>query len=440
MKKAQLYTAALIALGIVSQAGAVNTLYISGSSAFRGLVFNALNAVNPTTPAGGAFFDAGPSYQAERFGTSASGATYMVFLGNVGGTPTYVDCIWTGSDAGLSSVSNIHVANGALPLFGSPATFLKADSSVAAGFSAASPAAGELQAASQQSDIAFVDTSTASALAQLQSYAYTTFPQNTPAAIGVVTFTWYKNFNSTSAASAAKTAWSDLSNISTFQAQVLLAGGSVPADFLTGQAADNPINVYLVGRNLGSGTRANVLNDTTYGVNVAVNQFSIGGGLNFNPDGSPVAPNGTVTPLTSCGNNGYESGLNESLAMVAPGSTAASDPFNPGHGWFAVAYSGVADASGNGNTTAQWLTENGVLESNASVESGEYSYWGYENLYGRSDIGTFELADANLLYNEVITQIAVSGFGVAPAGHDRAIGLTQMNATKATDFSFPTHN
>jgi hypothetical protein len=358
----------------------------------------------------------------------------MLFHGSIGGTATYIDCLWSGSDAGLSSVSGITVLNtGGIPLFGSPAHFLKPDGSVT-GFSTAVPTAGELTGIIQ-SDMCFADTSVASAIPSIANYAYQDLTGG--AGVGVCTFTWYKNLQTgATAGTAAQTAWSHLSNISTYQAQVILGSGSVSADFLTGVAADSTTPVYLVGRNVGSGTRANALNDTTYGFANPVTQYSIGGGIALNPiDNSPIAVNGTTSPLNNEGDNGYESGLNQSQAM------AALTPPSANSGWFAIAYSGVADATGNGNTAAQMLTENGVLESNGSVETGAYSYWGYENAYGRSNLAGYQLTDSTLLVNATINQMAnVLNYGVTPAAHDRGIPMTRMNASKVTDQSYPTHN
>src|SRR5215472_9428901 len=111
-------TAALIALGIVSQASADNVVYLTGSTAFRGTLYNVLHTA-------GSVFD-GAVTEAE-FGSSQSGANYMLFHGNINGTPTYIDCAWSGSEAGIASASNVTIDNDGTPLAGSPETWLKAD-------------------------------------------------------------------------------------------------------------------------------------------------------------------------------------------------------------------------------------------------------------------------------------------------------------------------
>ena len=425
MHKKSLIAAALIAAGIISQASADQVIYLTGSTAFRSTVYAAM-----TTP--GRIFD-GAVTESERGGSSASGANYMLFHGNINGTATYIDCAWSGSEAGLASIANVAIDNDGIPLFGAPETWLKADGSVT-GYLAAQPTSAELEASSRQGDIALADTSQDSALPAIQRVAGTSTDLKHYGTLGVVTFTWLKNNNSASAAGAAKTAWLNLSNITTFQAQALFGVGALPADFFTGQSADNGTTVYLVGRNKGSGTRANVLNDCTFGLNNPVVQCSIGGNLTGTPDG-------TLT-LAYCvpADNGYESGGAVTTALGVAGSTSATDPFTSASGWVAIGYASTGDAQKNGVTTANWLTENGVFESNGAIETGEYSFWGYENLYGRSNIGSGTFADtvASKVFSGVQTQIGTGG-SVA-ANHDGAVNLTYMNCVKSTDFSYPTHN
>jgi hypothetical protein len=53
-------------------------------------------------------------------------------------------------------------------------------------------------------------------------------------------------------------------------------------------------------------------------------------------------------------------------------------------------------------------------------------------------VGTYAETVGNVLYNSIEAQIANNGSN--PAANDVAINLSFMNASKATDFSFPTHN
>jgi hypothetical protein len=438
MNKKALVTCAMVAAGIISQASAVNVVYLTGSTAFRSTAFTSLNS--GAGPAAGGVFDAAPSYQAERGGSANNKANFMVFLGNISGTPTYIDCSWNGSEAGIGSVAGVTVDNDGAPLFGAPAVWLKADGSVASGYLAANPTTTELEnggTPSHNGDIALADTSQASSAPSTRNVPLTHL-----GVVGVVTFTYVKNNNSASGASAAKTAWTDLLNVTK---PVLLNEFASPqsADNFTGVAADSTTTVYMVGRNKGSGTRANVLNDCTYGVDTLVNQFAIGqspdGGIAANaPDGVTL----TLWPATDANgglDNGYESGGSVAKSLSTPGSTSQTDPFNSNAGWIAIGYAGTSDATSSGLTVAgNWLTEDGVLESNGAIEQGQYSYWGYENLYGANGLGGFKLADGNQLLTALHFQL--TALGGVPANHDAGIALGFMNASKSTDFSFPTHN
>jgi len=391
-------------------------------------------------------------------GSAAAKCNFMLFHGNISGTPTYINCAWSGSDAGMASVANVTINNDGAPLFGAPETWLDVTKVTTVALASAyqgtaAPTSAILESSSRQGDLAFADTSVASALPAIvtanAANPLVQFPTTGGAPVGVVAFTWAKNNNNGSGASAAQTAWSDLHNISTFQAQALFGSGSLTADFFTGVAADNGTSVYLIGRNKGSGTRANVLNDSTYGLNTPVVQFNIGGGLTTSPSGALVlsingaAHNPAGTAVTDPGisqDDGYESGGNVANALKVAGSTAQQDPFTHASGWIAIGYLSASDASGiGGGTTGNWLTENGVAESDGAIESGEYSFWGYENLYGRANVvGTYAETVGNVIYNSIEAQIVNNGSN--PANNDVAININFMNASKATDFSFPTHN
>lgn len=438
MKKVSLLTTALIALGLVSQASADNTIYLTGSTAFRSTVYTALTTA-------GTIFDAAPDFAAEDGGSAANKCNYMLFHGNINSVPTYIDCSWNGSDAGLACIANVVIDNDGAPLFGSPAYFMKTDGTVPAGYNSATPVPGGLlESSSRQGDVAFSDTSDASAIAGLAP-SIAANPLISYGQIAVVTFTWCKNAQATGASGNAYNAWTHLTNVSTYQLQALFGSGTLPADFFTGVAADNGTHVYVVGRNKGSGTRANVLNDSTYGLNNPVIQFNVGGGLTTKPNGSLTLDinGGSASPDEGISqDDGYESGGNVNAALSVTGSTTQTDPFFGGTGWIAIGYLGCSDANGNGLSPSNgtWLTENGVFESNGAIESGEYSYWGYENCYGRNNIvsGSYQDTDAKKIASGVVATVGT--LGSVAANHDAGINTTYMNATKLNDFAYPTHN
>jgi len=447
MNKKSLLTCALVAAGIISQASADNVVYLTGSTAFRSTTFNTL--VSAAGPAAGGIFDIpgtvvngqlAPAITQTEFGSTASGANYMLMHGNINGAATYLDCAWNGSEAGIGAINSlVPVDNDGVALFGSPAAWLQAiPANAGLGLQAGNPTAAQLEnggVPNHLGDIALCDTSIASSAPVTRSAPLKHYGQ-----VCAVTFTYVKNNNSASGASAAQTAWTHIANV-TKPSLLHEFAAPLTADNFTGVAADTTTTVYLVGRNKGSGTRANVLNDNTYGIDTLVTQFAIGQA----PDGGIAGnnPNGTLllNPATD-GNggldNGYESGGSVATALGVAGSTAQADPFTGAPGWIAIGYLGVSDAQSHNLTTANWLTEDGVLESNGAIEQAQYTYWGYENLYGRNGIAGFQDADANVLFNSLLFQLAP--LGAVAANHDAGIPLNRMNCTKPTDFSFPSHN
>jgi hypothetical protein len=408
-------TAAFIAAGFICQAASPNVVYFTGSTAFRSTYYNQLSTA-------GLVFDSSPAVTRATRGGSLSGASYMLFYGNIGGTPTYIDCYWNGSEAGIACAANVTVLNDGLPLAGNPATWLKADSSVTMNDQTAAPGAGELESSSHGADLAAADTS--------QAVSLTPYVANTSTAlkdygvVGIIAFAWVKNVNS-----APNAAWSNLKNITTFQMQSLFASPQHAA-FLTGVATDTNY-VYMVGRNKGSGTRVNVMADSQYGINTAVNQFSIGGGVS-----TPTT--GTLT-LVSEGDNGYESGGGVAAALGIDGSCGQTDPNYGYPGWIAVGYLSASDAIKSGLTVANnWLTENGVAESDGTVIEGQYTYWGNEHLFGKHNIGGYQ----DTIGTKIATAMQTTLNGTTPvlANHDPAIGTAWMHCTKVSDTAFPTHN
>lgn len=455
MKISTQITAALVALGLVSQALATDpVVYLTGSTAFRSTVFLALsdNTDGPTN----AVFDAG-SVTYGTWGNSAAGsANYMVFHGTIHGSPVFIDCAWSGSEAGIASACNTTLGNtdrngNPITLAGSPETWvdyttatISAAGNVQSGNPGpnGSPANGaQLEASSHGSDLAQADTS--------QAISWTPFVANTQTALkdygsqGVVTFTVSRNVNPN-----PTQAWLDCSNITLPQLNVLIANGVAPAGFISGNPADNGTALYLVGRNRGSGTRMNFLADSVYGAHNTVSQYSIGHGV------QPGEAQTTALVLTNESNNGYESGggVAKALANTGTSSTSGScqqaDPFGNGTNWFAIGYLSPSDALSTGNNGGQtpplnpgtnnWVTVDGVFSSNGSIENGSWWYWGHEHLYGKNGITGIQDTAGNALFSAVAGQLAKQNFGAVAGGHDPAIPYGLMNVTKPSDTAFPT--
>jgi hypothetical protein len=443
MKTSNVISAALVALGIVAQASADPVVYVTGSTAFRSTVFSAL--ASTAGPTGGGVFDASPAVQYTSYGSSSlNGGTYMVFHGDISGSPVYIDCAWSGSEAGIASACNTTLTNvdrngNAIILNGSPETWLNVSNVTlsASGVDVSTnPASnsGFFEGASRQADLAQADTSQAISWTPPSASS----PQTELSDFGVeaiVTFTLSRNTQPN-----PSNEWLHCSNITLPQFNTLLSAGVVPAGFISGNPTDDDFSVYLVGRNLGSGTRMNALGDSQYGAHKNVLQYSIGYGVE-------ETPHQDVLVLTNEGDNGYESGGDVAKALgitnssPVSGSCQQADPFNGGVGWFALGYLGPSDALNTGNfggaPTNDWVTVDGVLSSNGAIENGSFWLWGHEHLYGRNGISGTPQTVGGLLYTAVGKQVVLQNFGVSPVGHDAGIQTTLMNVTKASDVAFP---
>jgi hypothetical protein len=457
MKISTQITAALVAMGIVSQAMATDpVVYLTGSTAFRSTVFSSLSDNSGTS---NAVFQAGTITYGTWGNASASGANYMVFHGTLtNGQAVYINCAWSGSEAGIASacnttLQNLRRDNTTTPLAGSPETWVDyTTATLSSGGNVQSGNPGpngtiqngaQFEASSHGADLAQADTS--------QAVSWTPATNNTVTALkdygseGVVTFTMTRNVNPNPSQD-----WLDCSNITLPAIITMTANGFAPAWFISGNPNDL-MNVYLVGRNLGSGTRMNFLSDSSYGPHTAVKQNSIGYGVdNRDPAQSP-----TTLILQNEGNNGYESGGGVAKALADTGGSSTSgscqqlDPVHStGTNWFAIGYLSPSDALNTGNNGGQtpplfnntndWVTVDGVPSNNNNIENGQWWFWGHEHLYGKFQISGIPNTVGSVLLNAVSSKIISTGLGVAPGGHDAAIPYSLMFVTKSSDVAFPT--
>jgi hypothetical protein len=441
MKIITQFSAVLLALGLVSQAGADPVVYITGSTAFRSTVMTAL--LNNTGTNNGGVFDSGSVTYVTYGNSAATSANFAAVHGNISGSPVYIDCAWSGSEAGIASACNTSLQNqdrngNSIPLAGSPETWLNV-SNVTLNNTAIStnPPASVMEGNSHGADLAQSDTS--------QAISWTPFVANTQTALkdfgvqGIVTFTITRNNQSGNSGSGIPTGasneWANCGNITLPQFNTLLSQGALPANFISGNTNDSDFTVYLVGRNLGSGTRMNALGDSAYGAHRAVQQYSIGYGIEETPHQNALI-------LTNEGNNGYESGGDVAKALGILGSCQQPDPFNGGNGWFAVGYVGPSDAlnaSGNfgGAPTNCWMTVDGIPSNNGTIENGQWWYWGHEHLLGKQNISGTPLTVGNVLFNAAVKTLQLQNFGANPGAHDPAIQNSLMNVHKNGDTGFP---
>jgi hypothetical protein len=377
----------------------------------------------------------------------------MVFHGTLtNGQALYINCAWSGSEAGIASACNTSLLNTrrdgtTTPLAGSPETWVDVTTATLSGagnVQSGNPNGANgatLEASSHGADLAQADTS--------QAVSWTPATNNTVTALkdygteAVVTFTMTRNVNPNPSQD-----WLDCSNITLPQLNTILANGYAPAWFISGNPNDL-MDCYIVGRNLGSGTRMNVLACSTYGAHRSVIQNSIGYGV----DNRDQAQTNSLILQTE-GNNGYESGGGVAKALANTGRSSSSgscqqlDPVhNTGTNWFAIGYLGPADALNTGNNGGQtpplncgtnnWVTVDGVPSNNNNIENGQWWFWGHEHLYGKFQISGIQDTTGNVLFNAISSQIISLNLGVAAGGHDAAIPYSLMFVTKSSDVTFP---
>lgn len=398
--------ATICGLGLAASAGAVNFVYITGSTAFRSQAFNGITNS----------FDAVPQIAA-RGGSAASGnnGSYMLFHGNVGGVETWVNCAWSGSEGGIASVAQPG---------GNPVYFLKTDGTVSYTISSAKPSAGETNTTATAPDLAFADSSQAVSLTKTPALVKMGTNASPSGKIGIVPFVWAKNKNTNPSNS-----WTRIANVSDVGARALLAGPTIAA-LVTGDASDTNQFIYTVGRNNRSGTRVDTLACTRYGITVPVDQFNIGGFPSS--DGTSLLLAENADP-----NDGYDGGGDVEKALHIDGSCQQLDPINGKSGWIGMGYLGIGDATTLRNNGGVWLTFNGVAYSNGAVEEGQYSFWNYEYLFGRVGISGFAQTYGNSLASTYVPKFEG---GANPANQDTSIALQYMHATKPSDTGDPAHN
>jgi hypothetical protein len=467
--KSKILIAALLGVGVLMSASAQQTVYLTGSTAYRSVIFGVCTTPGQVfaskagvAPHGGAPADPVILSPAPN---NTSGANTVVFEGYIYNSVTtlydyYVlNCSFTGSEAGIAAVAGVTIANGnvtkgwnyennggggsadlvipqppgvagadsqagtpaalfAKTLPGAPVYFLDPN---------ANPAYSALMAAPTLPDLSMADTSQAVSLTQ--SAALTDF-----GIVGIVPFTWAKCKDS---AGAPSSSWSDLVNVANAQLLSFLASGHKVAAFFTGHEADSA-TVYLVGRNIGSGTHVNAMLTPYYYPKVPI-QYAVEsyygtvaarpsdyGVLTFAGAVKDVLLQSDIK-LTPNGTDGYDSGGYVAKAL-------SCDVKNIDANTVLIGYVGISDyktALGNG---AVGLTLDGVPENDGTVTQGAYSFWGHEHLLGQ----TTPSAQADEVANSLVANIPSGLTAVlVDANQSTGIATSIMAADKNGDMGYP---
>jgi hypothetical protein len=105
-------------------------------------------------------------------------------------------------------------------------------------------------------------------------------------------------------------------------------------------------------------------------------------------------------------------------------------------GWIALGYLGRSDAdtaegaNGGGANGAQELTYNGVAESAAAIQQGQYSFWGNEYIYQAPSVSPAAVT----VYSGIVNNVNTHTDGI----HE--ISTASMQGTRLGPLSDPGHN
>jgi hypothetical protein len=363
MNTKSIVLAGAIGLSLVNMASAINYVYVTGSTAARASVVAAMTTV-------GVVFDS-ISSQVGQGNATFNKCTYHIITGHMVGDPvgvvTSLKTDWSGSEGGIADLAGSGTEN-----------FLD-DSAVS---SSSSPG----PFISSPVDIAMADN----------AVAYSRNPRAavTGAFVGVIPFKWVKE----------KGSLAGITNVTDCALRVILTGGQ-PAALLTGNAADTNW-VYITGRDHFSGTRVNTFGDTGFGIFTSPSQLQVAANGSMIDQ---VPPTGTYL-----GDYGYSSGGSVATQMGYDLSQGTSQDLYTGSGlhFSVIAYLGYSDAGtavSNGGTE---LAYNGVMESTAAIQQGQYQFWGNEYIYRKNTVSSQATSVYNLL-SSVTTGINHQADGIS---------------------------
>lgn len=408
-------------LSLVMAAGYASAadIYITGATAFRAAAIKAI-ASSYT----GTFF---ASYNSGSLQTAGRAAFSGNFPGISGTTNIY--CSWNGSVEGIRALHD----NELVTFIGTiPTTAGAAD-----GTGGAVDATTKTNAA----QLAFSDVSQSST-------PFTTTPlYPSEPAVGVVAFSWVVNGGGDPG----------ITGMTSQLSSALLNNGSQPLRMWTGLAGDASKFVFLTGRNDGSGTRTTVFAESGFGISLPTQQWkpTVASNVITTLRLWPVADGTNVSNVWNsdvAGNGGFSSGGNLTTSMRSTSAAvqrqnAAGTNVGAPISLSLIGYQSAADAfqtqvAGAG-TPGRLLKYNGAdaltfsgtgtvsdpfVLSAASVNAiatGQYTLWGYENLYSVVDLTTN--ADLDAVYNAIKDGATAANLGLS------GVPLSAMQVGRAVD-------
>ena len=389
MKNMKNILVAALAAAAIGSAHA-ETVYVTGSTAFRGAANLALQAMSGMT-------------LLASDNTAIKSAGNLLFT-NSGGF--LVNVHWSGSEAGIQSILNTNAVLPYLPEDGTAGT---------AGTNSVTPATASVNHYAQ---ITFSDTYQATSIFNGKKAGDGFNYPNASAdnQVGVVAFTYVasKGFPSNGVSMTASTA------------QNLFANGFCNAALLTGSSANQQDVCYLLGRNVDSGTRLSTLIVTGTGVATTVHQFAVATNYSMNANGTAALagttttntlisyPVETINGISSkvAGNSGYSSGgtlcgffakqFAPQPSFVVDG-VANSTPLGGVYSGntYLIGYAGQSDANGQTANGLVILPYEGVLPSTNAIAQGQYPFWSYEHCLK----GPNSTAHSGSFYTSLVNQV-----------------------------------
>ena len=388
LKKSILSTVLAIALtGLVS---AANVTYIGGATSFRNIANVQIAAYAQAN---------GGQLLAIDNASITSATNILVSYTNASGV-NYIVAHWTGAEAGIQSAAG--PADGL-----SNAATLTFFPTNTVGWTNA-PASGSLATVPHTVGITFSENFQSSSIfnGRINGVTYGTL-SGWDGSDGIVAVSVYSF--------AASKGFPTNASITSQAASQIFAAGNVPLTLITGSAADATNSVWLIGRNLDSGARLNILAEIGYGIRTPVTEYAVA--TNYTGGGVTIAslkgttstntlllyPSETINGISSItpGNSGYGSGatlvsflsnsyapgtsLRIGAATAAPvGTNPASISYTPAPRSgtnFLIGFSAVPDITKVTNAGVIPVAYNGVPFSTNAVAQGQYTLWGYEHIY-----------------------------------------------------------
>lgn len=430
------FAVGIITVALAGISSAQTVIHISGSTAFRAALNNAIvDIMNP------GYLIAGSS-------TNYESATQLVVSGTtkVGNYPVVIKTSLQGSAGGVQSLAQqspqITFSGSSGWLQTSLATTTTITTAVAASASNTDPAA--------PADICLADSFQAS------TFAYGSgFTQLKETKVGVVPFFYVMGCSNDTTVQASL---SSVTSISAQQIKLLLSAG-LPLSLLTGKDADASVTMYPIGRDEDSGTRIVAFAEPGFGVFGSPVQYApgFGGSISNNvtfPISFPASANAnTITGIMPypantvnglsfpVGHSGIKSGGDVAKTIYTPVDINARDQFGGKFGIITYLGAGDAQSAIKSPSTAFVLNYNGVsgqlalsgdpIPSTATnITNGAYTFWSYELLDYAPTLAGPAKTVADQLAQQIITTEA----------HYSGIALSAMNVSRSVEGGVINHN